>query len=257
MSPRSTTSSGPDVRAALGFLTILPVGRLHAAPGRGALIAFPIVGLVIGGLWAGVAVGALAWWDPLVAAVIVVTVDAIVTGGLHLDAVADIGDVVGSRRRGPQALEVARDPHVGALGALALVIVLLMRVAFVALILTAPADTGEFGSHPAWALIAVPVVGRAAMVAALAGSPRSSGSSATALAAAATPPVLAWSSVTAVIVLLLVGINLWQLAAVIAAATVVVAGSTVWWRRRVGAASGDIVGAVGVITEVAVLAIIA
>jgi adenosylcobinamide-GDP ribazoletransferase len=256
MSRRSTTSSGPDVRAALGFLTILPVGRLHAAPGRGALIAFPIVGLVIGGLWAGVAVGALAWWDPLVAAVIVVTVDAIVTGGLHLDAVADIGDVVGSRRRGPQALEVARDPHVGALGALALLVVLLLRVAFVSLILSGPTMSGQLASHPAWTLIAVPVVGRAAMVAALAGSPRSGGSSATALAAAATPPVLAWSLMTAVAVLLLV-VGPWQVAAVIAAATAFTAGTTVWWRRRVGAASGDLVGAVGVVAEVAVLAVIA
>lgn len=245
------------MRAALAFLTILPVGRLHVAPGRGALIAFPIVGMVVGGLWAGLAVGALAWWDSLVAAAIVLTVDAIVTGGLHLDAVADIGDVIGSRRRGPQALDVARDPHVGALGVLALLVVLLLRVAFVTLILSGSAVSGQLESHPAWALIAVPVVGRAAMVAALAGSPRSSGSSASALAVAAGPLVVAWSLVTAVAVLLLVGVGPWQVVAVIAAAIAVAAGSTAWWRRRVGAASGDLVGAVGVITEVAVLAIIA
>lgn len=81
------------LRAALAFFTRLPVGSAPLPSSfRGIMIWFPVVGLIVGGLAAlltGVAalrlpaplcgvLGCLAW--------------VLITGGLHLDGVADCGD---------------------------------------------------------------------------------------------------------------------------------------------------------------------
>ncbi len=47
------------------------------------------------------------------------------TGGLHLDGLADLGDALGSRRPADQALAIMKDPRIGPLGAAPLVFVLL------------------------------------------------------------------------------------------------------------------------------------
>lgn len=244
------------MRAALGLLTILPVGHIDDAPGRRALCAFPLVGVVIGMVWVGVASG-VAPWGGLVAAAAVVAADAVVTGGLHLDGVADIGDMLGSRRWGADALAVARDPHVGALGVVALVSVLLVRFTLVALLLTGTSPVAGVDPSGLWPLLAVPMVGRTAMVAALAWSPRGEGSSTASLTAVAGPFVLAASLMMAAIVLFTVGSGGVRTAVVLAAAIGVSAAATTWWRRRVGEASGDLVGAVGVLAEITALAVLA
>ena len=105
------------MRAALSFLTVLPVGGRHAPPGRSALLAFPLAGLVLGAGWALAGWAGTTLWTPLVGAALVVALDLLVTGGLHADALADVADGVASRRRGAEALSVMRDPRVGAVGA--------------------------------------------------------------------------------------------------------------------------------------------
>ena len=52
---------------------------------------------------------------------------AVVTGGLHLDGLADFADALGSRRRGAEALAVMRDSAIGAMGAAALIFVVLIQ----------------------------------------------------------------------------------------------------------------------------------
>jgi adenosylcobinamide-GDP ribazoletransferase len=112
------------VRRALSFLTVL--GRA-AEPNERTLSWFPLVGIAVGAL-----VGAAWWvagrvWPAAVAAVVAVVVDAAVTGGLHLDGLADAADgllpAVGRTRR----LEIMADPRVGAFGAVALILVLSLR----------------------------------------------------------------------------------------------------------------------------------
>jgi adenosylcobinamide-GDP ribazoletransferase len=233
------------MRNALALLTILPTGRRPLpAMGSAGLLAFPVVGLLVGLAWAGAGAVGMVWWGPLVAAAAVVAVDAIVTGGLHLDGVADVGDVVGSRRRGPAALEVARDPSVGALGVVTLVGVLVLRFALVAAVLT---------GGGAWALVAVPVTGRAAMLHALRRCGAHQDSLAHPLAAAATAPVLATGLVAATVALILTGVGPWRIAAAGAAGVALVECGTWWWRCRIGPASGDLVGALGVSAELVTL----
>lgn len=234
------------VRNALALLTILPTGRRPLPPmGSAGLLAFPVVGLLVGLVWAGAATLGMAWWPPLVAAAAVVVADAIVTGGLHLDGVADIGDVVGSRRRGPAALEIARDPSVGALGVVALVGALVLRFALVAAVLTSGGG--------AWALVAVPVAGRAAMLHVLRRCGPDELSLAHPLAAVTTAPVLGTALVATAAALALTGEGPVRIVLAIVVVVTLVEAGTWWWRRRIGRASGDLVGALGVGAELVIL----
>ena len=248
------------MRAALSFLTVLPVGGTHAAPARTALLAFPLAGLALGAAWAGAGWGGTALWTPLVGAALVVAVDLLVTGGLHADAVADVADGLASRRRGPEALEIMRDPRVGAVGAAAATAVLLLRFAWIAALL---------GGGLWLALAAAPACGRAAMVVALARGRRpESGSLAGALAREATPGVAAAALLVAAAAALASGAGAAALAgaspaagalagvgAAVATGAVAVGGERAW-RRRFGALTGDATGAVGALAEIAALAVL-
>jgi len=117
--------------AALAFLTRIPVGRWMSIEaddvGRGAWL-FPLVGAAVGGtagLLADVAAGRL---PSLAAGGLAVGAAALLTGALHLDALADTADALGGRGR-EHALEIMRDHAVGAFGAAALVVVCLLDAA--------------------------------------------------------------------------------------------------------------------------------
>src|SRR5256884_6884749 len=122
------------MRDALAFLTVLPVGARDRPPGRRSLLAFPLVGLVLGAVWALTAWGATRLWGPLVAAAAVGLVDLGLTGGLHLDAVADLADGWASRRPPEEALAGMRDPALRAVGASVLFATLPGRGSLVALL---------------------------------------------------------------------------------------------------------------------------
>ncbi len=62
------------------------------------------------------------------AAVVAVVVDAVVTGGLHYDGLADSADGLIPPVPRARRLEIMADPRVGAFGALALVLVLGLRI---------------------------------------------------------------------------------------------------------------------------------
>jgi adenosylcobinamide-GDP ribazoletransferase len=122
------------VRAALGpvaFLTRVPVGRLVALDAvdvaRGAAL-FPLVGAAVGGA-AGVLADLLVPDLPgLVAGGLAVGLAALVTGAMHLDALADTADGLGGATR-ERALAIMRDHSVGAFGAVALLVVCLVDAA--------------------------------------------------------------------------------------------------------------------------------
>jgi len=136
------------------YLTIVPVGRqrgtVGAPPGR-AVAWFPAIGLLIGCVL--VVVDRLAAWafPMLLGALLTVTTWKLVTGGLHLDGLADCLDALGGHDA-TQRLQIMRDSRIGAFGAMGLILFLLLELA--ALAGLAPA--------PRWrALLAAPCVARA------------------------------------------------------------------------------------------------
>jgi adenosylcobinamide-GDP ribazoletransferase len=117
--------------AAVAFLTRAPVGRFVALDGTDVARAAPLFPLVGGavGACAGLLADALAGPLPgLVAGLLAVALAALLTGAIHLDALADTADALGARTRA-QALEIMRDHAIGAYGATALVLVLLLDAA--------------------------------------------------------------------------------------------------------------------------------
>lgn len=117
---------------ALSLLTRIPVPPLPSLSdqdfGRSSL-AYPLVGLLIG-IILGLPVWLLPHADPLVLAAIVTALWAAITGGLHLDGVADGADAwLGGLGDLEKTHRILKDPLVGAAGAIALVIVLLLKFA--------------------------------------------------------------------------------------------------------------------------------
>jgi cobalamin 5'-phosphate synthase/cobalamin synthase len=119
--------------AALSFLTRVPVHLTFDARevGRSALF-FPLVGAAIGAVQWGLFYALSARLPALLTAVLVVAFSAWLTRAMHLDGLADLTDgLAGGSSRG-QALEIMRDPRVGAFGAVALVLVLATKIAAIA-----------------------------------------------------------------------------------------------------------------------------
>jgi adenosylcobinamide-GDP ribazoletransferase len=123
--------------AAASFLTRLPFGG-HLGGGaegvsRGCW-TFPLVGAAAGTLTAAVAIVADGGLPPLAAATLAVAAGLLLTGALHLDGLADSADSLGGGSR-ERALEIMRDHAVGAYGAAAIVLDLILRIALVAALL--------------------------------------------------------------------------------------------------------------------------
>ena len=143
--------------AAVGFLTIIPLPRqirITAEDHGGSALFYPIVGLGIGVALAFMfrQMTDLVPHLPLVA--ILVVAMSMVSGGLHMDGLADSFDGFMSARPREQALEIMRDSRMGAVGGLAMMSVLLVKFSSLAVM---------DGNAPALALGLAAVAGRGAM----------------------------------------------------------------------------------------------
>jgi adenosylcobinamide-GDP ribazoletransferase len=144
--------------AGLAFLTILPVPRRWCGESRElerSIVWFPLIGLLIGGLIAGFDLGASALLPVLPASVLTVIAMVAISGALHLDGLADTADGFLSSRPRERILEIMRDSRVGPMGVLAIVGMLLLKVAAVASL----APAARFG-----AVLLMPLAGRMAPV---------------------------------------------------------------------------------------------
>jgi adenosylcobinamide-GDP ribazoletransferase len=125
-----------------------------------AILWLPGIGLLLGGSGACVvlAVGNLNSTGPgrLLGAALAVAAIAVLTGGLHLDGLADTADGLGSRRPAADALEIMRRSDIGPMGVGALVLGLLIQVAAVAAIPRMPLAAA--------ALVLAEVTGRVSVV---------------------------------------------------------------------------------------------
>jgi adenosylcobinamide-GDP ribazoletransferase len=123
-----------EARAAVGLLTIVPVGRRAIADGSqaGAALWFPLVGGLVGVVAAAAYGLGEALLGATYGAAFALTVSAILTGGLHHDGLADTADGLGVRGDLTRRLSVMRDPGIGAFGALALIAFALLATAALA-----------------------------------------------------------------------------------------------------------------------------
>jgi adenosylcobinamide-GDP ribazoletransferase len=121
--------------AAISFLTRLPIARNSAFDAKDVARSsrwFPLVG----GLLGGISVAAL-WlfsrvFPPLVTPVLIVAIDAALTGGMHFDGLADTADGLGGGRTRADVLRIMRDHAIGSYGGTALVLVIALKIATIA-----------------------------------------------------------------------------------------------------------------------------
>ena len=102
--------------AALGFLTGIPVGRRAMEPDRlrRSSMFFPLVGLIIGLLLAGIDYGLGLVLPDILTSAIVVTLLVLLTGGLHFEGFVDCCDGLFGGHTRERRLEIMRDKSVGA-----------------------------------------------------------------------------------------------------------------------------------------------
>ncbi|WP_336948483.1 adenosylcobinamide-GDP ribazoletransferase [Acinetobacter junii] len=139
---------------ALQFLTVLPI-ELKLIPtvkqnGQSVLF-YPLVGLLIGLILFGLSI-LLVKLPIILAATIILVIWIWLTGGLHLDGLADTADAwVGGFGDRERILKIMKDPSCGPIGVLSLVIVCLMK--FSALYVLLEQRLSAF-------LILIPMLGR-------------------------------------------------------------------------------------------------
>ncbi|UQI29794.1 adenosylcobinamide-GDP ribazoletransferase [Pseudomonas bijieensis] len=231
---------------ALQFLSSLPV-RLPGMPepeqlGR-SLLFYPLVGLVFGGLlWV---LDSLLMGAPLLLhAALLLAAWVLLSGGLHLDGLADSADAwlggFGDRER---TLLIMKDPRSGPIAVVTLVVVLLLKwAALVALI----------EQEQALALLIVPMLGRGALLGLFLTTPYVRAGGLGQALADHLPRRSGWQvlSACALACLLLLGwAGLWALGV----ATLVFVGLRRMMLRRLQGCTGDTAGALLELLETAVL----
>jgi len=235
------------VRLAFGFLTRLPVGgRGLEAPLAQAAPMFPLVGMAVG-LIAGVAyvVAFGLALGPWLSACLAIAAAVLVTGALHEDGLADVADGFGGATDRDAKLAIMRDSRIGSYGVIALVLVLAARIGALAGIASP--------YHVLATLIAAGAVSRAVLVVAMRMMPsaRSDGLGAGAGTPSFDGAIIA-IAIAGIATLILLLPWAWVLALVLGFGAAALVGLVA--QRQIGGQTGDVLGAMQQVSEVAVLA---
>jgi len=121
-----------NLRIAFGLMTTLPI-KLPADWSTGdsgrASVWYPFVGLVIGALTWLTWMGTMRFLPSPVAGILTLIVWVTLTGGLHLDGLADCCDGLLASTSVERKLEIMKDPRLGAFGGIGLILVLFLKAA--------------------------------------------------------------------------------------------------------------------------------
>jgi adenosylcobinamide-GDP ribazoletransferase len=238
-----------DARLAFRFLTRFPVGRdvpARADAGR-SCAWFPLAGAAMGLLVAGGAWLAQGHVPPALAGVIAAAALAWMSGGLHLDGLADTFDgLSGGHGDRERTLAIMRDGRIGAHGAAALALLLLAKAAALAE-LVARGDP--------WPMVAAPAVARFAAVPLVVWFPyaREEGLGTAFRGTAGTREI----GIAAVLAAAAAGPSAPASLASAAAAHAVAGALALAVRRRLGGRTGDVYGAAIELAELAFLSVAA
>ncbi|SKA28276.1 adenosylcobinamide-GDP ribazoletransferase [Consotaella salsifontis] len=248
----------PTLRS-LAFLTRLPPSK-SSFFGEHRLgddiAAFPLAGLVAAAPSALILL--LAGWtdlSPLAGTTLAIAAMVWVTGALHEDGLGDVADGLGGHRPAERALAIMKDSRVGSYGALALILSILCRIAFLSdVAAAAPAGVAILylgiaafsRGVMAWMWASLPSADPGGL-ADSAGQPSRRGACAS----------LALGLALYVAAVLL-GTPSWQVALLALAVPLILAAAVFLWfaamlKRRLGGQTGDALGATQQLTEIALL----
>lgn len=120
---------------------------------------FPLAGCIIGLLDAGGLWLLLRVFTPLTAGILVVLFDIALTGGLHMDGLADTIDGLSSHRGKERMLEIMKDSRIGTFGVIAIVGEVIVKAALIMELFTHENGWIAYG-----VIAAVPILSRMTMV---------------------------------------------------------------------------------------------
>jgi adenosylcobinamide-GDP ribazoletransferase len=241
-----------DIAESLRFFTRLRVGE----PSLGAPLdidriawAAPVAGVAVGVIGAlALALATLLGLPLLLRAGLATAALVVATGALHEDGLADVADGFGGGATRARKLEIMRDSRVGAYGAIAIALALILRVASLA----ATLDGGFW--RASLSLMLVAALSRAAALTPLALLPpaRADGAGAAAGQLDSNALAAAWSSA----LVIAVALGLVALGVAHALLAALMSGAGAWLmvalaRRAIGGQTGDVAGAAQQCGEIA------
>ncbi len=229
---------------ALQFLTRLPSLQYEQVSAREmgrALGCFPLVGLLIGAMLWGLHMMVDEAVPPAVEAALLLALWVMLTGALHLDGLADMADGwLGGHGDRARALAIMKDSRLGTGGAVALVVLLLLKWLAVWQLLQQAA---------VWLLFLAPVAGRVAAIALMLLTPYVSEQGLGEQMHRHLSPLAVWLWSGWLVMGVLLGFGMGALA--------VLVGVWLWLRwvmiRVTGGMTGDTAGAMTEVMEVAVM----
>jgi cobalamin 5'-phosphate synthase/cobalamin synthase len=219
---------------AIAFMTRIPVGRFCAADEVSVGYSagwFPLVGLLLGAVGSLAAASLKDYLPFAVVAVLLVILDALLTGALHYDGLADTSDGFGAGRNREDILRIMRDHAIGSYGGVALVVLIAFKVTAYSSLL----------KQANWipALILTPALGRWSILLLTAALPYARPSASVIKAMGRRP--LVWG--TLVVAAALGAARSGRACAAAAAVLAVTACFGFYCRRRIGGITGDTLGA--------------
>jgi adenosylcobinamide-GDP ribazoletransferase len=202
---------------------------------------FPLVGAAIGLIYVAVAWLAAPRLPGAVVAVLVVIAEAVLTGALHMDGLADTADGFGGGKDREDILRIMRDPAIGSYGAVAIALLVAFKIAVLSALLDRHAALPY--------LVLAPVLGRwtAAPLSRFLKYARPEKSA----PAFAGTRELVWATILAAAIVPALGFYRALLCWAVVAVVSVVFGAFCY--RKIGGITGDTLGAAIEISECAVL----
>jgi len=243
-----------DLVMALRFFSRLPTGASpHQKPDLNRIaMALPLATLVIGlGPALLLVGGSLLGLPAYFVAAVAVAAMVLVSGAMAEDALADAADGLFGGHTPARRLEIMKDSRHGTYGVAALCLFILLRVTG----LGAVAAISPLAAGAIW--LAASIVGRSGALWLAVALPAARPDGISAAAGAVSGRSFAVGGVFAVLLAFVLGgpaTNLLALGFALVAALVVTAGWSALCKRLVGGQSGDLIGALGGLVEIAVLA---
>lgn len=228
-----------SLTTALSYLTVLRLPGKRQYDLSRAVVWFPVVGLFIGGFLT------LVWWGSeaiaprQVAALVTVLAWTWITGGIHLDGLANTSEALLSWRSRSSMHEILTTPHIGPLG---------MTAVFAVLAVKGIALDNMTAERAAVALFVAPVFGRSAQLVSTLFSPYAK---ADGVAVTAFGKGRAWMRILVAVVPLVLVLQLGPERAVVAFAgwVILVVALVLRIRNLLGGMTGGTMGALTEIVE--------